>query len=380
MQMNLTALSVSLLFLTGAASAQDKIPAAELEAIQAIAQDQFDRHSLNSMIYQVRIDGDAVLTQALGQAMTGVPATTDGHFRNGAVGLAYVASLALRLAEEGVIDLDEPIARWLPNLAGSEHATVRMLANMTAGYPDHVANEDGFVDPFLADPFANWSPQDLIEVSLSTPRMFVPGSNWDYSHSGYVILGQVLEAATDQPLADLIAHYILEPLDLTATVSFDTAQIPAPVIHGFTAERGVWEDSTFWNPSWTLPSGAIQVSTISNVARSFDAIVGHDGFLKPESREQMITPYLIGFGAPLAGCPNCHALTADFSYGLGVMLQGDWVFQTPLFGGMHPLSAPCPTNAPMWGGSRLQLPRPIARSRSMIGLPRYPIGRMKPPD
>lgn len=69
------------------------------------------------------------------------------------------------------------------------------------------------------------------------------------------------------------------------------------------------------------------------MARSFDAIVGHDGFLTAASRREMIEPRLIGFGAPVDGCPTCHTLTDTFSYGLGAMLQGDWVFQTPQFGG-----------------------------------------------
>ncbi|SDX90483.1 serine hydrolase domain-containing protein [Roseicitreum antarcticum] len=334
MQISLASISAALLLLAGADAAQSEtLELAEFDALRAIAQDQFDSHKLNSLIYQVRIDGEDVLTEALGHAMTGVPATPDGQFRNGAVALAYVAAVALRLAEEGLLDLNEPIARWLPELPGGDTATVRMLADMTAGYPDHVANEAGFVEPFLANPFLEWTPDELIAVSLSTPRLFEPGTNWDYSHSGYVILGQVLQAATGQPLHDMMEQYVLGPLELTRTFGFDTAEIPGSVIHGFTGERGVWEDATFWNPSWTLPSGAIQVTTISDMARSFDAIVGHDGFLSSQSREQMITPFLIGFGAPLPGCPSCHEMTEEFSYGLGVMLQGDWVFQTPSFGG-----------------------------------------------
>ncbi|WP_121061479.1 serine hydrolase domain-containing protein [Chachezhania antarctica] len=303
------------------------------EEIRSVARAQFERHSLNALLLEVRIDGEVVLTEAMGDAMTGVPATTEGRFRNGAVALAYVAALALRLAEEGIVDLDEPIAKWMPDLPGSDTATIRMLLNMTAGYPDHVANEAAFVDPFLEDPFKTWTPEDLIAVSLSTPRMFAPGTNWDYSHSGYVIAGQVLEAATGHPVAELMEEYVLGPLDLTGTYGFDTAEIPPPAIHAFTAERGIWEDSTYWNPSWTMPSGAIQVSTISDVARSFDTIVGTDGFLTPGSRAQMIDPVLIGFGTPLPGCPGCHELTEAFSYGLGAKLRGDWVFQTPQFGG-----------------------------------------------
>lgn len=332
MRMTCLKLVTGVLIGTGAAQADTAQPA-DMEPVSAIIRSQFETHALNSLIVQVRIGGDVVLTQALGQAMTGVPVTVDGQFRNGAVALNYMAALALRLAEDGLIDLDAPIARWLPDLPGSDTATVRMLANMTAGYPDHVANTESFVDPYLEDPFAHWTPQDLIAVSLSTPRIFAPGTNWDYSHSDYVILGQVLETATGRPMADLMQDYVLDPLGLDHTFAFDTAQIPGPVVHGFSAERGVWEDATFWNPSWTLARGAIQVTTISDMAGSFDAIVGTDGFLTPRSRRQMIEPVLIGFGEPLAGCPTCHTMTETFSYGLGAMLQGDWVFQTPLFAG-----------------------------------------------
>lgn len=115
MRIHVTAIPVALLLLPTLAHAEnDRVTVANLEAVQAIAQDQFDRHNLGSLIYQLRIDGEEVLTQAFGQAMTGVPATPDGHFRNGAVALAYVAAIALRLAEEDLLDLDAPIERWRP--------------------------------------------------------------------------------------------------------------------------------------------------------------------------------------------------------------------------------------------------------------------------
>lgn len=304
-----------------------------LEKIRSIASAQIEKHCLNSLLIQVRIDGWEVATLAFGEAMAGVPATAAGRFRNGAVAIAYVAALALRLSEEGVIDLDTPIARWLPNYPGADKATIRMLANMTAGYPDHVANQEYFEKPFTENPFKTWTPQELVDISLSTKRSFAPGENWDYSHSGYVILGQVLESATGKSMHRLMDEYILGPLKLDGTSGFDIATMPEPAIHGFTAERGIWEDSTFWNPSWTLPSGAIQVTTISDMARSFDAIVGTEAILTAKSRKAMIEPRLIGFGTPLKGCPTCHTLTRNFNYGLGVILRGDWVFQTPLFGG-----------------------------------------------
>lgn len=317
--------------------------AAVQSLLDRAAADQVDAHALGSLVAEIRVDGEVVASTALGEAMAGEPVTLDGTFRNGAVAITYVSTVMLRLAEEGVIDLDEPISRWLPDFPDADAITPRMLADMTAGVNDHVANTE-FIDAVVADPFRSWTNDELLELSQSTPRLFEPGTNWDYSHSGYVLLAEVMEAASGSSLEELIDEYVLGPLDLEHTVADQTAAMPEPAIHAFTAERGVWEDSTSWNPSWTLPAGAVQTSTIDDMAASFDAIVGRGELLDEDSYTQLIDPALVGFGAPLDGCRSCHELTEEWSYGLGTMLVGDWVIQTPLFGGYASTVATLPAS------------------------------------
>lgn len=317
--------------------------AAVQSLLDRAAADQVDAHALGSLVAEIRVDGEVVASTALGEAMAGEPVTLDGTFRNGAVAITYVSTVMLRLAEEGVIDLDEPISRWLPDFPDADAITPRMLADMTAGVNDHVANTE-FIDAVVADPFRSWTNDELLELSQSTPRLFEPGTNWDYSHSGYVLLAEVMEAASGSSLEELIDEYVLGPLDLEHTVADQTAAMPEPAIHAFTAERGVWEDSTSWNPSWTLPEGAVQTSTIDDMAASFDAIVGRGELLDEDSYTQLIDPALVGFGAPLDGCRSCHELTEEWSYGLGTMLVGDWVIQTPLFGGYASTVATLPAS------------------------------------
>jgi D-alanyl-D-alanine carboxypeptidase len=306
--------------------------AAVQQLLDEAADRHFDEHALGSLLAEIRIDGEVAAQVALGEAMSGVPVTLDGRVRNGAVAITYVSTVMMKLAEEGVIDLDEPIATWLPDVPEADRVTPRMLANMTAGYPDHVAN-GAFVDVLVADPFRAWTSEELLEYSFGVPRTFAPGENWDYSHAGYVVLGMVLEEATGQPLDDLIAKYVLDPLDLEATVADQGPAIPEPAVHAFTLERGVWEDSSYWNPSWTLPAGAVETSSISDMAASFDAIVGRGELVEESSWQEMFDAELIGFGEPLEGCRTCHTMDEAYSYGLGAVLSGDWVKQTPLFAG-----------------------------------------------
>ena len=311
------------------------------EAILDIVRDAMAQQSLNAVIVRVLVDGQEIVTAALGESMTGVPATTEMHFRNGAVAIAYMSTLLLRLVDRKMIGLDDTIERWLPDIPDADKVTFRMLANMTSGYPDFVQNAD-FIKAFYANPFRQFTGDEQIAYGLSTPRMFAPGTNWDYAHTNYVIMGRALEHLTGKSLDVLLQEEVLDPLGLSNTVAWSTPEITQPVLHAFSSERrtfvdipnGVpfYEETTYWNPSWTLAPGAIQTSNIFDMAASAVAI-GEGTLLTPASYQEMVAPSLIGFGAPLKGCPACHTLDTAYSFGLGVVLTGSWIIQTPLFGG-----------------------------------------------
>src|SRR5829696_3682142 len=110
------------------------------DAIMEIVRDYMEEAHLKAVILRVTVDGEEIVTAAEGESMTGVPATTDMHFRNGAVAISYVSTLLLRLVDQQVVTLDDTIDAWLPGLPDADLVTLRMLANMTAGYPDYVPN------------------------------------------------------------------------------------------------------------------------------------------------------------------------------------------------------------------------------------------------
>jgi CubicO group peptidase (beta-lactamase class C family) len=316
-------------------------PGDQADAIVAIARDIMERQDLKAVIVRVTIDGQEVVTEALGESMTGVPATTEMHFRNGAVAISYMSTLLLRLVDQNVVTLDDPLATWLPDLPDAESVTLRMLANMTAGYPDFEKNVE-FQQAYYADPFREWTAEERIALSLSVPRVFAPGTNWDYSHSNSVILGEALQKITGQPLDVALQEQVLDPMGLRNTVAWATPQITEPVLHAFSSERrpvlGIpagtrfYEETTYWNPSWSLATGSIETTDIVDMATSAVA-VGEGTILSLESHQAQVAPDLLGFGAPLAGCPTCRTLNASLHYGLGVVLSGSWILQNPLFGG-----------------------------------------------
>src|SRR5207302_11295932 len=140
-------------------------------------------------------DGRTIMMGAYGYSQTGVPATTNMHFRNGAVAISYMSTLLLRLVDEGKVRLDDKVSRWLPRLRDGNRVTLRMLASMTAGYHDFE------IDPLLTDrlynnPFVTITTQYQLALALDQPQQFTPGTNFSYAHSNYVILGLILSKVT----------------------------------------------------------------------------------------------------------------------------------------------------------------------------------------
>ncbi|MGB3351410.1 MAG: serine hydrolase domain-containing protein [Mycobacterium sp.] len=325
---------------------------AQADRVMRIVRDAMTRDHLKAVIVRVTVDGREVVTAAVGESMTGVPASPTMHFRNGAVAISYVATLLLILAEDETVSLDDTLSTWLPEVPHADRVTLRQLAQMTSGYVDYVIGNTAMNDALFADPFRAWTTDDLLGYATSEPLLYEPGTNWNYSHTNYILLGLALEKATGEQISDLLSDRILRPLGLTNTAASQTAAIPAPALHAFTSERrqalGIppttpfYEESTFWNPSWTITHGAVQTSNIYDLEATAVGI-GTGKLLRPESYAQMVSTELRGKTRAQSGCATCMEMTEGYTYGLGVVISGNWLLQNPMFAGYAAVEAYLPT-------------------------------------
>ena len=354
MPRRLLATACILVALTGCQSGTRPPPptgSQEADAIINIVRDAMKEGHLKSVIVRVTRGEEEILTHAAGETMTGVPATTDMHFRNGAVAISYVATLLLRLAEEKKVSLDDTLSRWLPEVPHAEQVTLGQLAQMTSGYHDYVLGNADFEEAMYSDPFRAWTTQELLDFAVTRPLIYEPGTNWNYAHTNYVLLGLALENATGEPVTKLLSEKVIRPLGLTNTVASLTAEIPSPVLHAFSSERRAffdvpdgapfYEETTYWNPSWTMTHGAIQTSNIYDLEATA-AGVGSGRMLTEESYQRMISAELRGRTRAQPGCPTCFAQTDFYTYGLGIVISGDWLLQNPMFAGYAALAAYLP--------------------------------------
>jgi CubicO group peptidase (beta-lactamase class C family) len=324
---------------TGTAAAADPAQAA---AVDKVVQEAMKARHLRAVIVRVTIDGKEIVTKAYGESMTGVPATIDMHFRNGAVAISYVSTLLLMLVDEKKVSLDDKVSKWLPDIPHSDEVTLGQLAQMTSGYTDYVIGNEEVDTQLYADPFRQWTTDEILASVTSKPLLYAPGTNWNYAHTNYVILGLALEKITGKKMQDVLQEKVLGPLGLTDTTDPGTPAIPEPALHAFTSERrsqlGIpaatpfYEESTYWNPSWTITHGAIQTSNIFDVTETAVGI-GTGKLLSPESYQKMISTGLRGKTTALPGCATCGRSDEFYSYGLGIVTTGNWLMQDPLFSG-----------------------------------------------
>lgn len=324
---------------------------AKAEAVRQLIRERMEKRRLRAVLVRVTIDGQEILTEAFGESMAGVPATTDMHFRNGAVSIAFTSTLLLQLVDQQKVKLTDRLSTWLPDVPNADRVTLGQLAQMTSGYADYVRQPE-FITALYANPFRQWHPDELLALAVSKPLFFEPGTNWAYAHTNYVLLGLALERITGRPVNELMQERVLGPLGLTHTTDPGTPAIPEPVLHAFTEERREFlqlpesvpfeEDSSFWNPSWSINRGAIQTTDLFDLHDSAVAI-GTGSLLSKESYAAMVSTALRGKTTALPGCPTCFAHVEQYTYGLGLITSGRWLLQNPMFGGYGAIAAYLPS-------------------------------------
>ncbi len=230
---------------------------AQAEDIAQIVEEAMATLDLKAVIVEVQVGDEILMTQAFGESMTGVDATTDMHFRNGAVAFSYVSNLLLQYVDDGTVGLDDTIDEWAPELPESDTVTLRMLTNQTTGYPDF-ETDPGWTAAYNADPFHEFTYEERIAYAFNRPLQFEPGTNWSYAHTNFMILGHILSEIGGEPLDVLLKERVLEPMGLNETEGYNSSFVPEPVLYAFSSERRValgldpsapfYEESTFWNP------------------------------------------------------------------------------------------------------------------------------------
>jgi CubicO group peptidase (beta-lactamase class C family) len=210
-------------------------------------------------------DGKVLFQDAWGLAdrAAGTSATTETRFRMGSMNKMITAVATLQLVEAGKLALDEPIGTYLtdyPNQEVATKVTIRHLLSHTGG------TGDIFGRTFDAKRLKLRDHTDYVDLYGSRGLRFEPGSQFEYSNYGFVLLGAIIEAVSGDSYYDYVNDHIYEPAGMLATGSLpESTKVPDRAI-GYIKRLGGWVPNTDTLP-WRGTSAGGGYSTVGDLYR-----------------------------------------------------------------------------------------------------------------
>jgi D-alanyl-D-alanine carboxypeptidase len=175
-------------------------------------------------------------TAAVGTTLRGTetPPSGDTHFRIASITKTMTSAVIVLLAQEGKLQFNDPISKYVQNVPNGEHITLANLLQMRSGVYGYT-NDPEFAATLDAEPSKVWTPQEVLAIAFRHPPVFPPGTAYDYSNTNYALLGLVAERVDGKPLAQDFQDRLYGPLGLRQTelpASADTS-IPGQYAHGY---------------------------------------------------------------------------------------------------------------------------------------------------
>ena len=302
-----------------------------LRAADVVADTFLVGKHIPGVAYGVVVGDELVHSRGIGTIRVGedVSPDADSVFRIASMTKSFTAATIISLRDEGLLALDDPIARYVPELAGLQAPTrdaptisVRHLLTMTAG----LATDDPWGD--------RQQGLDLVAFSEMLGGAFTfawtPGTRFEYSNLGYGILGRLITNVAGAEYRDIVRQRILDPLGMTATTYLESEVPPERLAHGY-----LWRNDTFENepmdPYGALASMGGVFTTLRDLATWVgfftDAYPPRDepetGPLSRASRREM--QQAAGAWGPSVAMPNpdVEPEIAAGGYGFGLFVEDD---------------------------------------------------------
>lgn len=257
-------------------------------------------HHVPGAAIAVLADGE-VIEHAAGtvNASTGVEVTVDSVFQIGSITKIWGATLAMQLVDEGELDLDAPVRRYLPGLRLADESaaaslTTRHLLTHTGGFEgdrfDVTTGDDTAVERFV---------DDLLPQGR---QVFAPGEQFSYNNAAFIVLGRLVEVLRGLPWATALRRHLIEPLGLThAATNPDEALRYRTAIGHINPDQSPpdeWVPAERWGLPWsTAPAGAMlsmSAGELLSLARLHldDGTVGDQRLLSASLVADMRVPHI----------------------------------------------------------------------------------------
>lgn len=292
-----------LLACIGGASGFAQLPGPVADKIAAVAQHIVSETGVPSASVGIVQGGSIAYTHGFGQArlQPPVPAHADDAYPIGSISKQFTATAVLLLQQDGKLRLDDPVAKFYPNLTRAGEITLRNLLTHTSGYQDYAPQD--YTIPRWRQP---GDPVRLVEEFAGKPLDFEPGTEWQYSNTNYVLAALIVQKVSGMPFADFLRTRVLEPAGLKNVLNLNTEQGQLRVTGYMRNALAPLRPAALEGTGWYFGDADLAMPVASLLA--WDQTFIRQNLLTPASYHEMFTPFILKNGT-------------DTHYGLGIFVR-----------------------------------------------------------
>jgi D-alanyl-D-alanine carboxypeptidase len=205
--------------------------AVDASAVDAAVDEWLASTGAPSVSIAIVQDGRLAYAKAYGAAhlKPDAPSTPATRYAIDSISKQFTATALLLLAEQGRLSLDDPIAKWFPELRPAAAVTLRQLLTHTSGIRDYWPQD--FLTPEMTRPTTTAA---IIEEWAQRPLDFTPGADWQYSNTGYVLAGAVVEKVSGETLFEFLSRHVFVPLHMAHVAEYSTGPAAVGDAAGYT--------------------------------------------------------------------------------------------------------------------------------------------------
>jgi D-alanyl-D-alanine carboxypeptidase len=244
----------------------------------------------------IAIVKDGKLVEAKGYGLANVelsvPATEKTVYQLASVTKQFTATAIMMLAEAGKLGLEDRISKDLPDLpAAWKEVTIRQLLNHTSGIKSYTSVKD-----FFKTARKDYTHREILDLVAKEPLEFPSGEKWNYSNTGYFLLGMIIEKVAGTTYGEFLEGRIFKPLGMTQTRVNDLRAIIPGRAQGYEWNGKALRNGEYVSPTQPFAAGML-VSSVGDLVK-WDAALASEKLLKKSTLESMWAPSPLSKGSP----------------------------------------------------------------------------------
>ena len=261
-----------------------------LAGLDSIVIREMARQRIPGVAVAVVRNGRTLLAKGFGLANVEhqVPVKPETIFQSGSLGKQFTSAAVMLLIEDGVLRLDESIRTYLPDAPKAWRAiTVRHLLTHTSGIPDYTTESFDYRRVY--------SDEELSRMAFKMQTEFPPGTRWNYSNTGYQLLGFIIRRVSGKFYGELLRERVFGPAAMTTTRVISEADIVPNRAAGYRLVGGELKNQEWVAPELnTTADGSLYFSVLDLIA--WDRVVRSSAVLRPASWKAVLTPVTLASG------------------------------------------------------------------------------------